>query len=60
MRQHSDKTIIGRIARGFDVLDFRFSSDSVAVVRCLAKVSQSYERSAASTRIGTYLRRWPR
>ena len=33
VRQHPDKTIIGRIARGFDFLGYRFSSAGLAVAR---------------------------
>jgi RNA-directed DNA polymerase len=33
VRQHPDKTVIGRIARGFDFLGYRFTADGLAVAR---------------------------
>ena len=63
VRQHPDKTLIGRIARGFDFLGYWFSADGLAVARqtverCVAKVSQLYEHGADAGRIGTYVRHW--
>ena len=65
VRQHPDKTLIGRIARGFDFLGYRFSAAGLAVARqtverCVAKVSQLYEHGAARSRIGDYVRHWAR
>ena len=65
VRQHPDKTIIGRIARGFDFLGYRFSAAGLAVARqtverCAARMSQLYEQGAAMSRIGDYVRRWAR
>ena len=65
VRQHPDKTIIGRIARGFDFLGYRFSSAGLAVARqtverCVARISQLYEQGAAASRIGAYVQRWER
>jgi hypothetical protein len=50
---------------GFDFLVYRFSAvgQMVArqkVARCVAPVSQLYERGAASSRIETYVQRWAR
>jgi hypothetical protein len=66
--QHPDKTIIGRIARGFDFLGYRFTSTGLAVARqtverCAERVSRLYEQGAAACRIGIYVRgsaRWVR
>jgi len=41
VRQHPDKTSIGRIQRGFDFLGYHFSATGMAVAR------QTYERCAA-------------
>ncbi len=61
--QHPDKTMIGRIARGFDFLGYRFSDERLAltrqtVERCRERVSRLYEQGADVCRIGTYLQRW--
>ena len=60
VRQHPDKTIIGRIARGFDFLGYRFSAAGLAVARlkverCTEHVSRLYKLGADVRRIGTYL-----
>ena len=57
------ETVIGRIARGFDLLRFHFSAAALTdarqtVERCAEKVSRLYEQGADVSRIGTYLRRW--
>ena len=60
VRQHPDKTEIGRIACGFDFLGYRFSSAGLTVERCVARLSRIYEQGAVASRIGTYVRRWER
>lgn len=60
VRQHPDKTTIGRIARGFDFLGYRFSATRLTVARCAARVSRLDEHGAALSRIGDYVRRWER
>ena len=65
VRQHPDKTTIGRIARGFDFLGYHFSTARLAsarqpVERCSERVSRLYEQGAAASRIGTYVQRWAR
>ena len=65
VKQHPDKTFIGRIARGFDFLGYRFTGDGMAVARqtverCRERVSRLYEQGADAIRIGTYLQRWAR
>ena len=63
VRQHPVKTTIGRIARGFDFLGYRFSAAGLAsarqtVERCAEDVSRRYEQGADVSRIGTYIVRW--
>ena len=63
VEKHPDKTLIGRIARGFAFLGYWFSSTGVGVAkktvdRMLEKVSQLYEQGADELRIETYLKRW--
>jgi hypothetical protein len=65
VRQHPDKTFIGRIARGFAFLGYRFSTEGLAVApqtveRCNEQVSRRYAHGADDRRIGTYLGRWVR
>jgi hypothetical protein len=65
VKQHPDKMIIGRLARGFDFLGYRFSAAGLVVARqtmerCVAQVSWLYEQGAAASRIGTYLQHWER
>jgi RNA-directed DNA polymerase len=65
VRQHPDKTFIGRIARGFDFLGYRFSAEGLAVAwqtveRCIEQMSRRYAQGADPCRIGTYLQRWER
>jgi hypothetical protein len=50
VRQHPEKTFIGRIARGFDFLGYQFF--------CAEDVSRRYEQGADVSRIGTYVVRW--
>lgn len=61
--QHLEKTVIGRIARGFDFLGYWFSPLGLAIARktverCLEDVSRLDEQGADVSRIGTYLVRW--
>ncbi len=61
--QHPEKTVIGRIARGFDFRGYWFSPVELAIApktveRCAEKVSRLYEQGANVVRIGTYLGRW--
>ena len=61
--QHPDKTLIGRIAWGFDFLDYWFSPTGLGVARKMVermrdKVSRLYEQGADETRVEEYVRRW--
>ncbi len=63
--QHPEKTIIGRIARGFEFLGYRFTGDGMAAARQIIKRCRPYdfrlyEQGADGCRIGTYLQRWAR
>ncbi len=63
VEQHPDKTVIGRIAKGFDFLGYWFSPEGLGVAkktveRMLEKVSRLYEQGADEVRIETYLLRW--
>jgi RNA-directed DNA polymerase len=63
VRQHPDKTFIGRIDRRFDFLGYRFHPDRLTIAEktrknFVDKVRQLYEQGADSVRIGEYVRRW--
>jgi RNA-directed DNA polymerase len=64
VRQHPDKTFVGRISRGFDFLGYRFSSSEIVgvatqtVERCVERMIRLYEQGADEIRIGNYVRRW--
>lgn len=63
VRQHPDNTIIGRIARGFDFLGYRFSVAGLVVARqtverCVVRLSQRDEQRVATSRIGTDVQSW--
>ena len=66
IKQHPDKTFVGRIARGFDFLGYSFSASGLCGLtrkschNMLARVHQLYEQGADSVRIGDYLRHWCR
>lgn len=63
VRQHPDKTFIGRISRGFDFLGYRISPQGVAVaagtvMKFVERMCRLYEQGADAVRIGDYVRRW--
>jgi len=69
LEKHPDKTFIGRIEKGFDVLGchFRPGELSVAkktvenfVARAIRLYEQEPEEAGASSRVGAYVRRWVR
>jgi len=65
LQQHPDKTFIGRVSRGFDILGYLFTPARLevaprAVERCVERVSRLYERGANLVRIGVYVRCWQR
>lgn len=59
-----DKTFIGRIARGFDLLGYRFSNQGIiglaqkTVSNFKERLSTLYERGTSSQRIAQYVRQW--
>jgi len=65
VKQHPDKTFIGKACRGFDFLGYAFWP-SLAVLlpspkalsRCFERIVQLYEQGADFDRIGQYFRRW--
>jgi hypothetical protein len=64
LAQPPDKTLIGRIARGFDVLEYHFSSEGPAVAKktrgnFVARGRQHYEQEPGegiSARLDDYVR----
>jgi len=63
VEQHPDKTIIGRIRRGFDFLGYSFSPSGLGIAtktiqNFLARITRLYEQGADAVRIGEYIRRW--
>ena len=65
LAQHPDKTFIGRTSRGFDFLGYQFTPSGLAVAaktieRFAERLTRLYERGAAESRIGDYVRRWQR
>jgi hypothetical protein len=65
VKQHPDKTFIGRISRGFDFLGYAFTPAGLevaplAIDRCVQRASQLYEQGVDLIHIGTYIRRWLR
>jgi RNA-directed DNA polymerase len=63
VQQHPDKTFIGRIARGFDFLGYRFSSSGLGIAprtmeRFAERMTRLYEQGADANRIGAYARHW--
>lgn len=63
VKQHPDKTFIGRIRRGFDFLGYRISPEGLkvaakTVLNFVAHIDRLYEQGADAVRIGQYVRRW--
>jgi hypothetical protein len=58
VEQHPDRTFVGRISRGFDLLGYRFQSDGLAgvarqtVERFVERATRLYEQGADPERIG--------
>ena len=65
LAQHPDKTFIGRASRGFDFLGYQFTPSGLGVAaktieRFTERLTRLYERGAAESRIGDYVRHWQR
>jgi RNA-directed DNA polymerase len=63
VRQHPEKTFIGRINRGFDFLGYAISRNglkpaSKTVKKFAERLCQLYEQGADTCRMGQYVRRW--
>jgi RNA-directed DNA polymerase len=63
LEKHPDKTVIGRIDRGFDFLGYRFEADGLRLAaqtkqRFVERATRLYEQGAAPSRIGVYVRHW--
>jgi len=63
--QHPDKTFVGRVARGFDFLGYRFTSTTLSVAEktlknCRQRIAKLYEQRASVGRVDDYLARWNR
>ena len=63
LEKHPDKTFIGRIDRGFDFLGYRFVAQGLRLgaktkQRFVERATRLYERGAAASRIGEYVRHW--
>ncbi len=60
VRQHPDKTYIGRISRGFDFLGSPqgLAVASGTVMKFVERMCRLYEQGADAVRIGDYVRRW--
>ena len=63
LRQHPDKTFIGRVSRGFDFLGYAFTPAGLfvapqALARFRERLRRLYEQGAGPTGIGAYVRRW--
>ncbi len=69
LEKHPDKTLIGRIERGFDFLGYHFSAAGLAVakdtlVRFVERAARLYEQGPrgpdGSSQLGLYVQRWVR
>jgi RNA-directed DNA polymerase len=67
LEKHPDKTVIGRIERGFDFLGYHFSRTGLAVAKAtlatfVERATRLYERDrkepTSPSRLGRYVRRW--
>lgn len=63
VKKHPDKTVIGRLERGFDFLGYRFAPTGLGVARVtverfIERVSRLYEQGATAGRIERYVSNW--
>ncbi len=67
LEKHPDKTVIGRIERGFDFLGYHFSPDRLSVAaktieNFVARAIRLYEQEPGepldSSRLALYVQRW--
>ena len=69
VEKHPDKTVMGRIEKGFDFLGYHLSPKGLGVARktienFLSRATRLYEQESGeplnSTRLGFYVKRWLR
>ena len=69
LEKHPNKTLIGRIERGFDFLGYHFDPEGLSVAKItvenfLSRAIRLYEQESreaiASARLGLYVQRWSR
>jgi len=69
LEKHPDKTVIGRVERGFDFLGYHYSPDGISVARktvenFIARATRLYKQETGeffdSSRLGLYVQRWVR
>jgi len=63
LEKHPDKTLIGRIERGFDFLGYfikpgLLTVSQEAITRFTQRIARLYEQGADSVRIGRYVMQW--
>lgn len=63
LEQHPDKTLIGRVERGFEFLGYFLKPTSLSVAektikQFKARIARLYEQGADQDRIGQYVQKW--
>ncbi len=67
LEKHPDKTVIGRVEKGFDFLGYHFSPDGLSLAKktienFIARAARLYEQEPregfASPQLGLYVKRW--
>ena len=66
VEKHPDKTFIGRVARGFDFMGYRFTPGAAhglqvakkTIENHVARISRLYEQGADVERIWMYIHQW--
>ncbi len=69
VEKHPDKTLIGKVERGFDFLGYHFGIGGISIAKktidnFLSRMIRLYEQkpgeASASSRLGLYVQRWIR
>jgi len=65
LEKHPDKTLIGKIERGFDFLGYHFGPEGLAIAKKTLnnfadRITRLYERGASEVRLREYVQRWQR
>jgi len=63
LEKHPDKTVIGRVGRGFDFLGYRLEPGKLtvaegAVHNFVMRIDRLYEQGAGSNGVDRYVKRW--